>query len=89
MIDLTKELVAALQSPEVQQVLEALIKKVVREELQASPVLDELLDASQAAEVLNCTAAAVLKSAQRGNLPAVRHGRRVRFRRRDLIKNGR
>ena len=27
----------------------------------------------------------VLKAAQRGGLPAVRHGRRVRFRRRDLL----
>jgi excisionase family DNA binding protein len=61
------------------------MRQLLREELQTSPMLDELLDAEQAAELLKMTKAAVLKAAQRGGLPAVRHGRRVRFRRRDLL----
>jgi excisionase family DNA binding protein len=88
-VELEKDLAAALGSPEVQEALETLVRRVVREELQSSPVLDELLDADQAAEVLKMTKAAVLKAAQRGKLPVVRHGRRLRFRRRDLINNGR
>lgn len=88
-LDLDKDLAAALASPEVQEMLEALVRRVVREELQESPVLDQLLDADQAAELLNITKSAVHKAAQRGALPAVRHGRRLRFRRRDLIKCGR
>ena len=83
--DLEKDLATALQSPEVQQVLKDLVRRVVREELQSSPVLDELLDTNQAAELLKMTKAAVQKAAQRGGLPVVRHGRRVRFRRRDLL----
>ena len=78
-------LAAAFASPEVQEVLETLVRRVVREELQASPVLDELLDAGQAAELLKMSKAAVQKAAQRGGLPVVRHGRRIRFRRRDLL----
>jgi excisionase family DNA binding protein len=88
-LELEKDLAAALASPEVQEALETLVRRVVREELQASPVLDELLDADQAAELLKMSKAAVLKAAQRGGLPAVRHGRRVRFRRRDLLAAGR
>ena len=42
--------------------------------------------AEQAAALLKMTKSAVLKAAQRGRLPAVRHGRRVRFRRRDLLQ---
>ena len=84
-VDLEKDLAAALASPEVQHILETLVRRVVREELQASPVLDELLDAGQAAELLKMSKSAVLKAAQREGLPAVRHGRRVRFRRRDLL----
>lgn len=83
--DLEKDLAVALRSPEVQDALEDLVRRVVREELQNSPVLDELLDADQAAELLKMTKAAVQKAAQRGGLPVVRHGRRVRCRRRDLL----
>jgi len=84
-LDLENDLASALLSPEVKKVLEEMVRRVVREELQASPVLDELLDAEQAADLLRMSKAAVLKAAQRGGLPAVRHGRRVRFRRRDLL----
>ena len=84
-LDLEKDLAAALRSPEVQDLLETLVRRVVREELQASPVLDELLDADQAADLLKMSKAAVQKAAQRGSLPVLRHGRRVRFRRRDLL----
>ena len=85
LLELDKDLATALTSPEVQDALERLVRRVVREELQASPVLDELLDAEQAAELLKMSKSAVLKAAQRGGLPVVRHGRRVRFRRRDLL----
>jgi excisionase family DNA binding protein len=88
-LQLDKDLAAALASPEVQGAFESLVRRVVREELQASPVLDELLTAEQAAEVLGMTKAAVLKAAWRERLPVVRQGRRLRFSRRALVTGGR
>ncbi|MCC6750427.1 MAG: helix-turn-helix domain-containing protein [Deltaproteobacteria bacterium] len=84
-LGLDADLVAALKSQPVRDALEELVRRVVREELQAAPLLDQLLDAEQAAELLGMTRDAVLKAAQRGSLPAVRQGRRVRFRRSDLV----
>lgn len=84
-LKLEHDLVDAIRSSEVQDALETLIRRVVREELQNSPVFDELLDAQEAGQILSMSKAAVLKAAQRGGIPSVRHGRRVRFRRRDLL----
>jgi excisionase family DNA binding protein len=87
-VDLEHELAAALAAPSVVAALEQLIRRVVREELVAAGVGEELLDASSAARLLGTTPTAVSKAAWRGTLPSVRFGRRVRFRRSDLIAPG-
>jgi excisionase family DNA binding protein len=46
---------------------------------------DQLLTAEQAAELLRMSVAAVRQAARRGTLPVVRLGRRLRFRRADLL----
>jgi excisionase family DNA binding protein len=45
---------------------------------------EELLDAPAAGKVLGMTASAVRQAAYRGSIPAVKVGRRLRFRRSDL-----
>ena len=84
-VALDKDLAAAFASPDVQRLLEEIIRRVVRHELQSSPQLDELVTAAQAAKLLGISKSAVWKAAERGSLPAVRHGRRVFFRRGDLL----
>lgn len=84
-VDLEKELVAALASPSVVAMLEALIRRVVREELAYAGVGDEILDVARAASLLGMTQAAIGKAVQRGTLPCLRLGRRLRFRRSDLV----
>lgn len=58
------------------------IRLLIREELaqasRADP--DRMLNTTEAAELLGMTSIAVRKAAQRGRLPAVRIGRRLRFR---------
>jgi len=84
-LDLEKELASALGSPSVLRALEELVRRVVRDELVHAGVGDEMLDVPRAANLLGMTAAAVSKAASRGTLPCVRLGRRIRFRRADLI----
>jgi excisionase family DNA binding protein len=84
-IDLEHELSAALRSPRVLAALEELLRRVVREELASAGLGDALLAVPQAADLLGMTPAAVNKAAQRGTLPCVRIGRRVRFRRNELL----
>lgn len=84
-LDLEKELAAALGAPSVIRALEELVRRVVREELVHAGIGDDMLDVPRAANLLGMTAAAVSKAASRGTLPCVRVGRRLRFRRADLI----
>lgn len=84
-LNLENDLAAALRSPEVIESLEDLIRRIVDEAIQNSPLLDELLDVHGAAQVLGVTASAIWKASEEGRLPTVRHGRRLRFRRRDLL----
>jgi len=84
-LDLEKELAAALGARTVVASLEILVRRVVREELAHAGVGDEMLDVPRAARLLGMSASAVSKAALRGTLPCVRLGRRVRFRRTDLI----
>lgn len=84
-LHLDEDLALALSSDKVLIRLETLIRRVVREELVESPLFDQLLDVQQAAELLGITKSAVWKASEEGRLPTVRHGRRLRFRRRDLM----
>lgn len=88
MIDLSQELQAALRAlhPE----LDALIRRAVREEVahlhsHGSP--DDLLTAEQVAALVGMSPGALRRAAERGRFPVkpVRLGRRLRWRRGDLL----
>lgn len=85
LLDLEKELATALSSPAVQSALEDIVRRVVRDELSRTTVGNALVDVEQAAELLSMTPASVRKAAQRGTIPCIRIGRRVRFRRHELL----
>jgi excisionase family DNA binding protein len=88
-LDLEKELAAALCAPNVIAALGELVRRVVREELERAGMGDDILDVPRAARLLGMTSSAVSKAAWRGTLPCIRIGRRVRFRRSELIAGGR
>jgi excisionase family DNA binding protein len=80
MINLAAEFAEALRTPEVQEILRQTMADVVRQELQGrSPDSNRLVDAEEAARILDMTPGAVRKAAGRGRLPCHRVGRRVRF----------
>jgi hypothetical protein len=72
--------------------LSEIVRTVVREELGSFSGHDpeELLDAHQAAKLLGTTPGALRRACERGRGPAqpVRIGRRLRWRRRDLVQLG-
>lgn len=87
MIDPEKLFADLLASPRVKVALQEILQKVVREELEAAlPSTDELVDAKEAARLVCMTEAGVRRAAARGQLKCVRIGRRVRFKRGDLLK---
>ena len=84
MIDLSAELTEWFTSPEIQGRLHEIVREAVRAEIRA--VLDEeLVDIKQAAQILNMSEAALRKAVERGQLRCIRLGRRVRFRRSELL----
>ena len=83
-IDLGAELTEWFRSPKTQDDLRGLMREAIRHELRA--VLDEeLLDTKQAAVVLNMSEAAIRKAVERGQIPCQRMGRRLKFRRSELL----
>jgi len=85
MIDLSSELMAWFCSDEVQARLQKLMRAAVKSEI--SELLDgELLDVAGAAKILSMTEGAVRKAAERDQIPSLRLGRRVRFRRAELLR---
>jgi len=85
MIDLTQELVRALSSPEAAASIKAIVLEAMSEANTGRETIDALLDTKKAAEVLSMTPAAVRKAAERGTIPCVRLGRKLLFRRDELI----
>lgn len=85
MIDMTEELRLALLSSDVRQAISSIVADALTTALKDLPLMDDLLDVPAAAKVLSMTPPAVRKAATRGTIPAVYIGRRVRFRRRDLL----
>lgn len=81
MIDLNQELVRALTSPEAR----AAIKQLVRDALDESQQAAELLDTRQASELVGRSPEAVRKLAERGVIPCSRLGRKLLFRRDELL----
>ena len=84
-IDLEKDLTSALGSPTVVAILEELVGRVLRRELALAGIGDELLDVKRAAEFLGISPAAVSKGCQRGSLPCMKVGNRLRIRRIKLL----
>jgi len=84
-IDLERELAAALTSPAVLAALEVLVRRIVHEELASAGYGEALVGVPQAAKLLGMTPAAVTKAVERGTLPCIRIGRRVRFQRKELL----
>ncbi len=87
MIDLRAEIVEALRSPDVVEVLIEIVRTSVRGELDRV-LRDELVDAKEAARILSMTEGAVRKAAARGSIPCRRIDRRLRFRRSELLALG-
>jgi excisionase family DNA binding protein len=72
---------------ELPEVVEELRQRIVELEsrLTAPPANDTLLDTAGAAKLLAMTPEAVRQAAYRGTIPCVRVGRRLRFRRSELL----
>ncbi len=83
MIDLTQELVRALASPEVNDRLSEIVRRAVKDQLEADH--EPLLTTEQAAQLLTKRADAIRKLAERGSIPCERVGRQLRFRRSALL----
>jgi excisionase family DNA binding protein len=86
MIDLSAELRAALLTSEVRAVLAELVAEAVAKALSGFSLMDDLLDVDGAAVVLRMTPGALRQAVARGTIPAIRIGRRLRFRRADLLR---
>jgi hypothetical protein len=81
LLDLKPAVLEALRSPEARDLLRQLL-----EELQpADKVVDALVDAVEAGRILGMTPGAVRQAARHGTLPVTHLGRRVRFRRAELL----
>jgi len=84
MIDLAGELTAWLRSDETRRILSEIIRDAVREQISRA-LKDELVGVTEAATILKMSEAALRKAAERGQIACQRIGRRLRFRRSDLI----
>ncbi len=84
-INLGGELTAWLDSPGAQEKLREIVRDAIREELR-TVLGEELLTAEDAAKLLHMSVPALRKAVERGQVACVRIGRRVRFRRSDLIQ---
>jgi len=83
-IDLGNEIERWLVSDKARELLVNIFRVAIRTELQE--LLDgELIDVRQAAELLSMSEGAVRKAAERGRLPRVKIGKRLRFRRAELL----
>lgn len=86
-IDLGEGLASVLDV--IQPALEALIRRVLREEVPRLVSLDpdQLLDAEQTAGLVGMSPSALRRAAERGRFPVepVRIGRRLRWRRGDIV----
>ncbi len=84
-IDLSGELTEWLATPDAEEKLTRLMRRAVRAEIREA-LSEELLDTEEAAALLNMSEGALRKAVQRGQVPCVRIGRRLRYRRSELIR---
>jgi predicted DNA-binding transcriptional regulator AlpA len=78
-----------LGSPAIRDGVFERIRAIIREEIVRAPFADRLLEASEAAERLGMSEAALRKAAARGTVPCRRIGRRLRFRLSELLAGDR
>jgi len=83
-IDLTAELTAWLRSIDARTVMKEIVAEAVQSEIR-SALEAELLDVERAATVLGTSEGALRKAVERGQVPCQRVGKRLRFRRMDLL----
>jgi excisionase family DNA binding protein len=85
-IDLTSEIAQALTAPHVLSAIEGMVRHAVRAEVRETLAAGPLLDVPAAAAKLGLSEAALRKAVERGTVPCVRIGRRLRFRFTDLLQ---
>ena len=84
MIDLTHELTAWLRSTDARTLMKEIVAEAIQNEIR-SALEDELVDVEGAAAILDMTEGALRKAVERGQIPHQRVGKRLRFRRADLL----
>src|SRR5262245_17108480 len=87
-IDLVAELTNWLRSTDARSLIREIVAEGVRSEIHRS-LDDELVDVEHAAGILNMSSGALRKAVERGQVPCERIGRRLRFRRMDLLRGNR
>jgi excisionase family DNA binding protein len=83
-IDLTTELTTWLRSTDVRTLMKEIVAEAVQTEIRGA-LEDELFDVERAAAMLHLTEGALRKAVERGQVPCHRVGKRLRFRRMDLL----
>lgn len=87
-IDLTNELTAWLRSTDARSLMKEIVAEAVQTEIRGA-LEDELIDVARAAAMLDMSEGAVRKAVERGQIPCQRVGKRLRFRRMDLLREAR
>ena len=85
MIDLTGELTAWLRSIDARTLMKEIVAEAVQTEIRGA-LEDELIDVERAAAMLDMSEGALRKAVERGQVPCQRVGKRLRFRRADLLR---
>lgn len=84
-IDIAGEFDRWLSTDEARTAIATIFRQVIKEELQVL-LMDDLVDSTEAARMLDMSVVALRKAVERGQVPCVRIGRRLRFRRVDLLQ---
>ena len=84
MIDLAAELTSWIKSNDARTAMKEIVAEAVQREIR-SALEDELIDVERAAAMLDMTEGALRKAVERGQVPCQRVGKRLRFRRMDLL----
>ena len=84
-LDIAAFMGALTATAEFKKCLADVFRQVVKEEL-AILLKDDLVNSKEAAEILGMSVAALRKAVERGQVPCVRIGSRLRFRRAALLQ---